>query len=1467
MNIFALIQLFLEFEKKRITLTGLTEGEMGFKQTKECYLTEVILFFKTLKDHFEGIQKALTKEIKEIKEIFKELEAEVDQNIVHRKHAEIERKNLLIANDNLFADCLSKDVFYTATNIVSRFSDMHEALNANQKCIAELESKNSNLQNKIQNDDHDVMDHSRLWNFVKKFIGTVRLRNDHFSAIMGYGDYVIGDNVISRVYYVEGLGHNLFFVRKFCDSDLEVAFRKHSCYVRDTNGVELIKGSRGSNLYTISIEAMMKSSLICLLSKASKNKSWLWHRRLNHLKFDAINDLARKDLVRGLLRLKFKKDHLCLACQLVLVPVNTVGTPSSTNIDQDAPCPSHSSSSLAFQSLSLLQGVVAESTIMEFNMFALVENDPFVNVFAPEPSYEASSSGDLDEYGDVLKNKARLVAKGYRQEEGIDFKESFAPIARIEAIRIFITNAASKNMIIYQKDVKTTFLNGELKKKSTLVNQRVLLIQMTPRILSSKEGSVWSKTSSSGVVSHIVMFWNTLTYDSKTRAYSFQLDETRFTLDTNLLREAIDITPIDQAHQFVSPPSGDSIMDFMNQLGYTEVIHFVSRMAGIITSTNVDYPKLLWEKFVQAIQTFLTDKENLGNPTKKGKKDKPHVILYCRFTKIIICHLGGIHNIHQRSASPFHLAEEDFKLGNLKFVPKGKIDEVFGMPIPDEMISNTIRNAPYYNAYLEMVAKHDQKVVVEKEGKKKTVSAKQPKSKPPVEKLSKPLPAPKPKATKERPSKASANKPPKSKIAKENSTKTTLLQLTGKGKVINVHKAKSQFQLVDEPDEEPAHSEPEPKLVHQGEGDEDDMELAIHMSLESFQAQIQAYIGGRQTLVTEEASTRPSAQAQDDTSVNIVSDSPSPADAETETGVASKKTNSGDETEILLIDEEQGKDVDDQVNLDEKTDKLDQGQARSDPVPPLSTTIPVIDLSPPKPASSTTQAPVFTATTATTTTPLPPPPQQHSSTELELAERVSTLENKLSDLEQINKNLDNTTQNLGSRAIQIALQAPLRDRFRDLSEEDMKEMIHQRMFESDSYKSVPEHITLYEALEASMERSSAWKKSDTRDAPLSSSKQQSDPHTKKPVKDLPMPEIANISDSEDTDTAHLPKTKQRPEWFKPIPDDDRPATLEPSWVIPTSHIPDATNNWANALASTYQALEENSLLAKTGECHKMLTDHVDWANPEGDQVRIDGTGQALWISKMKAAYYLDFGLELLVPKHMWINEVCTYDISASYGISHWWINHQKFYIDRHITDSSRKIVITHMRILSVVSIKSFSRYEYDYLKEITLRRADYQEYTIAEKDFKILYPSDFEDLNLLLLQGHLNHLSGSNKRWDAKGFEFNHDYTIIESPSAVVFPVGNNERKIMRFNEIYMFSDCMLTNIIEALDYRVNEYKVNRLNPGMNTWFWTNKDVERSKEFIHAIERRLKTRRIFQNLECFVGGRVRDIDYRLLQRM
>ncbi|GJU59444.1 retrovirus-related pol polyprotein from transposon TNT 1-94 [Tanacetum coccineum] len=157
---------------------------------------------------------------------------------------------------------------------------------------------------------------SHVINFLSKFISTVRFRNDHVAAIMGYGDYEVGNAKISRVYYVEGLGNNLFLVGQFCNFDLEEAFHKHTCFVRDLEGVDLLKGSRGSNLYTLLLEAMMQSSLICFLSKASDTKSWLWHQRLSHLNFGSINELAKQGHVRGIPKLKYQKDHLYSACSL-----------------------------------------------------------------------------------------------------------------------------------------------------------------------------------------------------------------------------------------------------------------------------------------------------------------------------------------------------------------------------------------------------------------------------------------------------------------------------------------------------------------------------------------------------------------------------------------------------------------------------------------------------------------------------------------------------------------------------------------------------------------------------------------------------------------------------------------------------------------------------------------------------------------------------------------------------------------------------------------------------------------------------------------------------------------------------------------------------------------------------------------------------------------------------------------------
>ncbi|GJW42111.1 hypothetical protein Tco_0070910 [Tanacetum coccineum] len=620
-------------------------------------------------------------------------------------------------------------------------------------------------------------------------------------------------------------------------------------------------------------------------------------------------------------------------------------------------------------------------------------------------------------------------------------------------------------------------------------------------------------------------------YEAKTGVYLFQLDKDWFILNASLLREALDITPIDQAHQFESPPLGDATMDFLNALAIQRKSTLprypvLQMLWGIITRTNVDYAELMWEEFVQAIQTFLAYKVNLGIATKKDKKIKPYVIPYCRFTKLIICYLGRKHNINQRSGSLFNMAEDDHRLGNLKFVPKGEEDEVFGMQIPKDLITDNIRNVSYYNAYLEMVGKHDHKIVAEEGGKKK--------------------------------SSTKANQSKKHAIAKQ-PRQPSPVKKASKGKVRKVRKGKSSLQLIDEPNEEQAHPEPQGKEVSFqppiGEVAFHEPSLGITHKLPTVEGKGKGISTNEHIPVTEEASTGPSAQPEDDTSANIVRDTPSPTDVET--GAETDKTNSEGDTEILNIGEEQGEDVANKVDLEEKIAEIDEGQAGSDPgktpesqpppervlmeedqagpnlgqshvafagpdpepmhddfisnvypqvheslkhldeehspkdeprnanmetevesmvivpihqasssVPRLTTL--VIDLTPPKLVSSTVQEPVFTATTKTTTTtlPLPPPPQQQSSKDPDLASHVSTLEQFYDLPHKINQ----TVNKVVKESVQIALQAPLYECFRDLSKAEMKEILHQRMFESGLYQSQPEHVALYEALKASMDR-------------------------------------------------------------------------------------------------------------------------------------------------------------------------------------------------------------------------------------------------------------------------------------------------------------------------------------------------------------------------------------------------------------
>nr|GFC67340.1 retrovirus-related Pol polyprotein from transposon TNT 1-94 [Tanacetum cinerariifolium] len=155
-----------------------------------------------------------------------------------------------------------------------------------------------------------------LINFVEKFLETVKFRNDQIAPILRYGDLVQGAVTIKRVYYVKGLNHNLFSFGQFCDADLEVTFRKSTCFIRDLKGNDLLTGSRGTNLYSITLQDTISPNPICLMAKATSSQAWLWHRRLSHLNFNTINLLSKNDILVGLPKLKFIKDHLCSSCEL-----------------------------------------------------------------------------------------------------------------------------------------------------------------------------------------------------------------------------------------------------------------------------------------------------------------------------------------------------------------------------------------------------------------------------------------------------------------------------------------------------------------------------------------------------------------------------------------------------------------------------------------------------------------------------------------------------------------------------------------------------------------------------------------------------------------------------------------------------------------------------------------------------------------------------------------------------------------------------------------------------------------------------------------------------------------------------------------------------------------------------------------------------------------------------------------------
>nr|GEU82321.1 hypothetical protein [Tanacetum cinerariifolium] len=407
---------------------------------------------------------------------------------------------------------------------------------------------------------HMTGNRAQLTNFVEKFLGTVRFGNNDFDVIAGYGDVVIG--------------HNLFSIGQICDKGLEVTFRKSTCFVRNEDGVDLLTDDRLSNLYTIPLNEVASNSLTCLLAKASSSQSWLWHQRLLHLNFARINNLVKKSCSRTPQQngvVERRNRTLAEAARTMLTFANlplflwakAIATACFTQncliihkrfdktpyelINKRKPnikffrvfgCRcyllndyddvgklkakgdigvfvGYSKESAAFR---IYNKRTHEVEVLSSNTKP-VSNNMVPNVDETSTSHNVFNERLEDAYFDastsfhdpsnvhtsyqpyphekkwtkdhllykiigktiiktkwifknkkyesslVIRNKARLVAVGYSQQEGIDYDETFAPVARIKAIRLFLAHATHKDFNVFQMDVKTTFLNGILKEE------------------------------------------------------------------------------------------------------------------------------------------------------------------------------------------------------------------------------------------------------------------------------------------------------------------------------------------------------------------------------------------------------------------------------------------------------------------------------------------------------------------------------------------------------------------------------------------------------------------------------------------------------------------------------------------------------------------------------------------------------------------------------------------------------------------------------------------------------------------------------------------------------------------------------------------------------------------------------------------------------------------------------------------
>ncbi|GJR06533.1 hypothetical protein Tco_0529517 [Tanacetum coccineum] len=734
----------------------------------------------------------------------------------------------------------------------------------------------------------------------------------------------------------------------------------------------------------------------------------------------------------------------------------------------------------------------------------------------------------------------------------------------------------------------------------------------------------------------------------------------------------------------------------------------------------------MWEEFTQSIHTFIEDKKNLAQHTQGKKKATLIMILSVRFTKLIVYYLQSKHKFHPRPGSPLHLPNEEPVLGYLKFSAKGTKREVFGMPIPNDLITDDIRGKQYYNAYLRKVASIKGYPCGEE-----------------VSDLNRTKPAP---------GHSSSRKETKpgygGHLRRISCTDPKLVRWNGDDSGL-IGKRQVEGTALrpgwTKPGDAAASQPPSSHVVHAGPNLE-------HMDLEASDTSIQP----NPEQMDEEFTTTAYPNVQENLKLPTKGEGGEKLVDEVDTDVVTGlfKLSQGVRSEtcqkLTKRDSSPACGNPNQFYLVRRRRKKDicffENNHLGSPL--------ILQPPPPPPAGSSRTPRAFKASGSSQFPPPPLPPSTNQS--------------------------DQSTSPDAS---------------------------------SSSKTAAPAEYT-------------AWTTTDTRLRSSISS----------------IPEELHMDDDTTPD-----------EQWKPLTE-DRPAILEPAWSIPSSDLPVPVNNWASALASTYAPPPENSLRAQTGD----MAIFMDWfCKKQGitELKQQDLEGPAYEIVKVfhPNVIHLQYQMEechkLLTDQ---VDEsIIRYNVSKPLPLggpsghvmiqSDFFFNKDLEYL-RYGRKSGRPAL-------------SISKMKAAYYPDVGLEQ--------MTRNLVIRQRIEYFQLGIESYQTQLNL---TKARWDATGFEYKHDFTVIDSPRAVTFRDKYGVQMIMQFNEIHKFSDSTLQQINEALDYRVKEFKVNKMNPGLNIRFWMKKDVDRSKEFMFSIQKRLKTRRIFRNLESFVGGRIREVDYRLLQR-